>query len=166
MPLTRNTASPYKEVIIYTDGSCDPGRQAGGWAAIIFLEKEKIVLQGKITSTSHQRMELEAVIQALLHLEVNTISSASIVIYTDSQYVKGIQDRKEKLKASGFSTKKNNLIRNADLITIIIGYSDRWNIRFEKVQAHLKKTERENPNREVDKLSRKLVRQTIETKQP
>lgn len=163
LTLTQNTMPPdHTKIIIYTDGSCDPFQQIGGWAAIILYKGEKIILQGKASATSHQRMELEAVIRAIQYLETNNILSNSVTIYSDSQYVVGIAVRKEKLKRSEFRTKSNSFIPNVDLIATLIRYLDSCPIEFIKVKAH-QKMEGENLNRTVDKLARKIVRQHIGT---
>ena len=51
-------------IIIYTDGSCNPEYKIGAWAVVLFVEDEKIVLSGTAEQTTHQRMELTAVIRA------------------------------------------------------------------------------------------------------
>ena len=69
---------------VYTDGSCLGNPGPGGWAAIIINEKgEKQSLGGHIDSTTNNRMEITAVIQALETIPENS----AINIYTDSQYV-------------------------------------------------------------------------------
>ena len=69
---------------VYTDGSCLGNPGPGGGAAIIIDEKgEKQSLGGHIDSTTNNRMEITAVIQALETIPANS----AINIYTDSQYV-------------------------------------------------------------------------------
>jgi len=106
-------------------------------------------------------MELSAVINALDYIIKKPIQFNKIIIYTDSQYVAGIMKRKDKLTKNNFITKKGNNIQNEDLVKKIIAYIESYNIEFIKVKAHLKKSNEENHNRYVDKLSRKLVRNHI-----
>lgn len=71
--------------IIYTDGSClsNPGGK-GGWAAVIIDEKKlEWLISGNDNSTTNNRMELQAVIEALDFLEDND----ECIIFSDSQLV-------------------------------------------------------------------------------
>lgn len=149
---------------IYTDGSCNPQYKIGGWAAIIFINDKKIVLQDIATETTHNRMELKAVINAIEYVLKEIQEFKLIRIYTDSQYVERIPFRTEKLLSKDFITKGGNSLQNSDLIKKLIHLIDCANIEFIKVKAHQKASETPNYNREVDKLSRKLVRQQINKK--
>lgn len=151
-------------ISIYTDGSCNPKYEIGGWAAILLVGDEKIILEGKDFNTTHNRMELLAVIKALEYIVIKSINHNKIKIYSDSQYVVKISQRKEKLKAKKFQTNKGLAIKNVDFVKILIQYIESFNIDFIKIKAHQKETEFENFNREVDKLARKIVRQNVAKK--
>jgi ribonuclease HI len=150
-------------IIIYTDGSCNPRHGVGAWASLLFIDQSKVVLTGAEEQTTHQRMELQAVIKSFEYLAQANLLSRVVELYTDSQYVTGLSGRKIKLKASGFMTKKNVPIRNSDLVRILIEYSERMHVHFIKVKAHQKNTE-QNSNREVDLLARKIVRERINSR--
>jgi ribonuclease HI len=143
---------------IYTDGSYNPTTQVGGWAAIIHLNGEKITLTGQENSTTHQRMELTAVIEALQYLALRQRDSLKVIIYTDSQYVTGLPGRKERLLATNFVTRNSTTLQNTDLIKKMFAFDELLRLEFVKVKAHQKKSVVENLNREVDKLSRRIVR--------
>ena len=145
-------------VSIYTDGSCNQSTNRGGWAAIILIGEEKKILQGHQSDTTHQRMELTAAIESLRYLEEQNSITSQIVIYTDSQYLAGLPERREKFKASAYLTKKKQPIANDDLVRIIVSFCDTLPITFVKVKAHQKPSAEENLNREADILSRKIVR--------
>jgi ribonuclease HI len=145
-------------VKIYTDGSCNTTLKIGGWAAIIFLNDEKNTLTGTEFNTSHNRMELTAVIESLKFVEKQINSEILVNVYSDSQYVIRIPERIEKLKSNYFLTARGKPVRNADLIEKLIHLIEIANIEFIKVKAHQKKNELENYNREADKISRKKVR--------
>lgn len=147
-------------IVIYTDGSCNPKHGVGAWAAILFIDKNKFVLTGVEEHTTHQRMELQAVIKSFEYLAQANLLPRVVELYTDSQYVTGLSSRKIKLKASGFMTRKNAPIRNADLVRVLIEYSEMTNVRFIKVKAHQKNYD-QNSNREVDLLARKIVREHV-----
>lgn len=145
-------------VKIYTDGSCNTTLKIGGWAAIIILENEKIILTGTELNTSHNRMEITAVIESLKFVEKQINSEILVNVYSDSQYVTGIPERTEKLRSNYFLTTRGKPVRNADLIEKLIHLIETINIEFIKVKAHQKKNEFDNYNREADKISRKIVR--------
>jgi ribonuclease HI len=152
-----------KTIVVYPDGSCNPTHKIGGWAAIIFNADEKIILKGFAENTTHQRMELQAVIESLQFLSEYKSKNDAIVIYTDSQYVTNLQHRKHKIQQAEFLTKNKTVIRNDDLLRKIIHYIDTTEIEFVKVKAHLKASIKENFNRDADKLARQMVRQRVRT---
>ena len=104
-------------------------------------------------------MEILAVLKALDFLERKQgYTFTKIEVISDSQYVVRIIDRKEKLKANDFSTKKGNPIRNVGLVKSLINRIETLPLIFTKIKAHQKATEKINYNRVVDKLARDQVR--------
>ncbi|MBI9053075.1 MAG: ribonuclease HI [Bacteroidales bacterium] len=146
---------------IYTDGSCHTQQRIGGWAALIFVNNEKLVLQGSETDTTHNRMELLAVIKSIEYTVKEFNEFEKLFIYTDSQYVERIPLRTQKFILQNFRTKSGKEIQNVDLVKRLIGLLNSTNIEFVKVKAHQKASDTPNYNREVDKLSRKIVRNKI-----
>lgn len=151
-------------VEIYTDGSCDTNYKIGAWVAILLVETGTIVLSGTLTDTTHNRMELIAVIEALEHLQAHHPSISTIRIYSDSQYVINLTGRKEKLETAGFLSKKGTNLKNEDLLKHALNLFKTFTIEFIKVTAHKKRTETINFNIEADKLSRKIVREAVKAK--
>ncbi|HEY4722954.1 MAG TPA: RNase H family protein, partial [Anaerolineae bacterium] len=77
------TSSPdLSEVIIYTDGACDPNPGPGGWAAILRFGAHEKTLTGRDPDTTNNRMELQAVIAALSALK----QPCRVILHTDSRY--------------------------------------------------------------------------------
>jgi ribonuclease HI len=153
------TQSPIIEV--YTDGSCHTQKCIGGWAAIIFMNDEKIMLQGKEFNTTHNRMELLAVIKSVEFIRKNNPTPKEIHVVSDSQYVVGLTNRKEKFNVKNFTTKKGNDIKNVDLVKELLNLTETVKITFIKIKAHQKQSETTHYNIEVDKLSRKIVREAV-----
>jgi ribonuclease HI len=151
------------QILIYTDGSCHTQLLIGGWAAILFIGQEKVVLTGTETGTTHNRMELLAVIKAIEYVIANCNQPTPINIISDSQYVIGLDARKEKLSANNFTTKAGNETRNTDLVKQLLYLSVSVPVSFTKIKAHQKKQEdgAVNYNTEVDHLARKLVRDAV-----
>ena len=146
---------------MYTDGSCNPLRRIGSWAAILFIGDQKLVLKGKESDTTHQRMELSAVLKALEYLENHQLLAQSVQLFADSQYVVDLQKRRAKLESSSFLTKGGQPIRNVDLVKKLILYLDKSVIEFIKVAAHQKASASVNVNREVDKIARRIIREEL-----
>lgn len=143
---------------IYTDGSCHTQQRVGGWAAVILFANELLEIKGHVLDTTHNAMEILAVLKALDYLEEKKLSFSNIEIISDSQYVVRIIERKEKLQKNKFLTKKNNPIRNVDLVKRLISRIETMPLFFFKIKAHQKKTDKINYNIIVDKLAREEVR--------
>lgn len=141
---------------VYTDGSCHTQLLLGAWAAILFIEEEKIILNGEEKETTHNRMEVLAVINAIKYIDKRNLQNSVIHVYSDSQYVVNLVTRKEKLKYKNFITNKGTAIQNEDLIRVLITQIETHHIDFIKVKAHQKNGD--EINREVDIIVRKLVR--------
>ena len=145
----------------YTDGSCHTKHLIGAWAAIIFIHDKEIILKNTEENTTNNRMELSAVLNVLEYIKTRQIENSKILIYTDSQYVVGIERRIEKFKLQEYKTKKGEAVRNEDLVKKLVYIIETMPVDFIKVKAHQKKTNTINYNRLVDKLARKLVRDYV-----
>jgi ribonuclease HI len=143
---------------IYTDGSCNTQNGLGAWVAIILSGEEKTVLSGRVPDTTHNRMELYAVIAGIGHAGKGF---KSLRIFSDSQYVTGLMERREKLIAAGFNTRKGTKMRNADLVKEFYALSEHIGLTFIKVKAHQKKGIDVNFNIEADILVRRIMREGI-----
>lgn len=147
-----------KSFHLYTDASHHHLSRQGAWAALLLHRGQKTILKGIVPDTTHNRMEIQAVLEGIAHIKVQNIPYDSIEIYTDSQYVIGIADRKNRLQANNFYTKKGTLLPNVDLLKAMINYIETEPLKFVKVKAHLKKSEANPHHREVDRLVRSLLR--------
>jgi ribonuclease HI len=107
----KHEAAP-NTIHIFADGACkgNPGR--GGWGALLRCNGEERELFGGEPSTTNNRMELTAVIEALAALK----RPSEVVVYTDSQYVqKGITEWIHGWKARGWRTAAKEPVKNVDL---------------------------------------------------
>ena len=99
-------------VEIYTDGACRGNPGPGGWAALLLKGAVERELSGAVASTTNNRMELQAVIEALQALK----RAVRARIYTDSQYVRlGITEWLHAWKARGWKTSDRKPVKNQDL---------------------------------------------------
>lgn len=146
---------------IYTDGSCHTQICLGAWASILLVNGNKINLSGVVENTTHNRMEILAVIKALDYVVSHFENLNEIKIISDSQYVVGLLDRQAKFISSYYKTKAGNDIRNKDLVLQLFNHTDKMSIKFVKIKAHQKPTDVVNYNNEVDKICRALVRSNL-----
>ena len=78
-------------LFVYTDGSCRGNPGPGGWAWAI---PHGAFASGAAVHTTNQRMEVQAVLEALLALAGTAEATGGITIVSDSTYViKCFQDR-------------------------------------------------------------------------
>ncbi|MDO5087115.1 MAG: ribonuclease HI [Comamonadaceae bacterium] len=99
-------------VEIYTDGACKGNPGPGGWGALLRAGAHEKELFGGEASTTNNRMELMAVIQALAALK----RPCRVDLYLDSQYVRqGITEWIHGWKAKGWRTAGKQPVKNADL---------------------------------------------------
>lgn len=102
-----------KDVVeIHTDGACKGNPGPGGWGALLSYGGREMELCGGEPSTTNNRMEMTAVIQALLALK----RKCRVRIYTDSTYVqKGMTEWLEGWKQRGWKTSDKKPVKNEDL---------------------------------------------------
>ena len=110
-------------VVVYTDGACIPNPGPGGWGYYMCRGPHKRDLWGPVQATTNNRMELQAVIEAL-----SVIKKGSLVeVVTDSQYVKdGMTKWIKNWKANGWRTSHGKPVKNEDL----------WRRLDEQVERH------------------------------
>ena len=123
-----------KTVTIYTDGACSGNPGPGGWCAILEYRGHEKMISGGEPSTTNNRMELTAVIQALLALREPCV----VELYSDSKYV---IDALEKGWAWGWrkkgwikSDKKPAL--NPDLWEMLLGLVSQHEMHYHWVKGH------------------------------
>ena len=135
---------------IYTDGSCMGNPGNGGWAAIIFMNNEKIAITGNKKNTTNNQMELMAAIEALKKIP----TGQKVQIYTDSKYVKlGITEWIEKWSQNNWKTSSKQKVKNLELWTELNEISKKHKIEWFWVKGHAG----DPINEEVDTLAKKAA---------
>lgn len=130
--MTTNTTAE-KTVYLYTDGACKGNPGAGGWGVLLRYGARERELSGGEPDTTNNRMELQAVIEALRCLK----RPCDIDIYTDSQYVqKGISEWITGWKARGWRTASKTPVKNADLWQMLDAEVARHRIQWHWVKGH------------------------------
>lgn len=137
-----------KKITIYTDGACSGNPGVGGWGAILSYRGVEKEISGYDKSTTNNRMEMFAVIQALRCLK----ESCECEIYTDSQYVADAfnQGWLKSWQANNWRTASKSEVKNVDLWKALLYELNKHKVSFVKVKGH---ADNEYNNR-CDKLAR------------
>lgn len=133
---------------IFTDGACSGNPGAGGWGAILRYKDTEKELSGGEADTTNNRMELQAVIEALKALK----TPCTITLYTDSRYVMdGINQWLPNWKKNNWKTaNKKSAVKNIDLWQQLDELVCKHEIIWRWVKGHAGHPE----NERVDKLAR------------
>lgn len=144
-----------KKINIYTDGACKGNPGPGGWGAVLQYGEHSKELFGGEMSTTNNRMELMAAIEALTVLK----ESCEIVLTTDSQYVrKGITEWLAGWKRNGWKTSAKKPVKNADLWQQLETQTARHQIEWKWVKGHSG-----HPGNELaDQLANRGVEQALQ----
>ncbi len=122
-----------KVVEIYTDGACRGNPGVGGWGALLHYDGIEKRLYGSAKDTTNNRMELMASIAALQALK----KPCSVVLWTDSQYVKkGISEWLTGWKAKGWRTSANQPVKNQDLWQLLDEQAARHQVDWRWIKGH------------------------------
>jgi ribonuclease HI len=147
------------KVVIYTDGACKGNPGPGGWGVLLQAGSAQKELFGGERETTNNRMELQAVIEALTALK----RPCDVTLYLDSQYVrKGITEWIHSWKAKGWRTASKDPVKNAEqwqqLDALVSGAGHRIDWRWVKGHAGDPGNERADAlaNKGVDKALGRL----------
>lgn len=121
------------QVIIYTDGACKGNPGPGGWGAWLRSGEHEKELWGGEASTTNNRMELTAVIEALAALRARS----RVSLHLDSEYVRqGITSWIHNWKRRGWRTADNKPVKNVDLWQRLDGLVQLHAIDWHWVKGH------------------------------
>jgi ribonuclease HI len=121
-------------VVIYTDGACKRNPDGpGGWGAVLSSGRHRKEIHGGSPSTTNNRMELTAVIEALNALK----RPSQVQLFTDSEYVRnGITTWIHNWKKRGWITADRKPVKNDDLWRALDEATRRHHIDWHWVRGH------------------------------
>jgi ribonuclease HI len=120
-------------VTVFTDGACVGNPGPGGWAAILIDDGQRREISGYVPSTTNNRMELAAAIEALRRLP----ESAIVDLHTDSQYVRnGMSEWLARWKRNGWRTADRKPVKNEDLWRALDTLAQAHQVRWHWVRGH------------------------------
>lgn len=122
------------DVVIYTDGACEPNPGPGGWGAYLKAgTHEKDMCGGEAGQTTNNRMELMAPIMALEALT----RRSSVQLFTDSVYVRsGITQWVAGWQRNGWRTSAKQPVKNVDLWQRLVTACEGHDVEWHWVKGH------------------------------
>ncbi len=164
MPL--NDSLQNVPLILVTDGSVDTKSKIGFGAYLLVSEGEALpgasillVQTKRFEDTSSTKLELQTLLWALDSISKNDLQ---IQIFTDSQNIIGLPERRERLVKNDFRSKAGKPIRNEQLYRNFFESIDTLECRFFKVRGHQPQAGKNEIDRLVtivDRASRSALRQ-------
>jgi len=128
-----------KPLVIYTDGSYDRVACVGGFAFVILNDDEKKIVTNSnwLLESTSPRAEVQAVFEALKYVDENNINPESILIITDSDYVKNsINKYIHSWPKRKWLTSDQTQVKHQDLWKPILEYAKKYKVTAEWVKAH------------------------------
>lgn len=140
-------------VEIYTDGACRGNPGPGGWGAVLRAGDREKEIMGAERSTTNNRMELTAAIEALRALK----RPCRVRLHTDSQYLrKGITEWIGGWKNRGWRTASRKAVKNQELWQALDDLTSRHEVDWIWVKGHAGHPENERAdrlaNRAIDEM--------------
>ncbi len=143
-----------KKITIYTDGACSGNPGPGGWGAVLLSGSHTKEIYGGELETTNQRMELQAVIEALTALKV---TDWDVKVYSDSAYVVNAfqQNWLDKWQKNGWQNSKKEPVANQDLWHKLLLLTAKNRVKMFKVKGHAG----DKYNERCDQLARQAVKE-------
>jgi ribonuclease HI len=123
-------------IVVYTDGACSGNPGPGGWGWAVAPDGEPRGSGGDL-HTTNQRMELQAVLEALEALGAGS-EAGPIEVVSDSTYVVNcFRDRWwANWQRNGWKNSKKQPVANADLWQPLVELVNRADVSFRWVKGH------------------------------
>lgn len=123
-----------KHVDIYTDGACSNNPGKGGWAAILIYNGHEKRISGGYPESTNNRMELFAIINALLQLK----EKCDVTVYSDSAYALEpfFQGWISDWQKNNWKTAGKTPVKNTDLWKALLIEVNKHKVSFVKVKGH------------------------------
>ncbi len=152
---------------LFVDGSVNNHSKIG-YGAFLHLSGEDIMFEElkeqikvkQFEGTSSSKLELQTLLWGLKCIN----PKGKIKIYTDSQNIIGLLDRRKKLVKNNFKSQNNRLISNHELYEKFYEVCDQITAEFIKVSGHMKSNEKEAIDHIftlVDRASRNALRNSV-----
>ena len=153
---------------LFTDGSVHPSTGIGFAAYFACGTDERsdlpaiedIVIK-RFEATTAARLELSALLWALAEVGDGAINAT---VYTDSQTIVGLLDRRSRLEQSDFKSKSGRLLNHHDLYRSFYAARDRWQFTVVKLEGHMRANDASHLQQifaRVDQAARRALRDEL-----
>lgn len=153
------------QLLLFTDGSVNTKTNVG-WGAFLVVSDTELQIENlkqnlklkRFEDTSSSKLEIQTLIWALsesINLEVK------ITVYTDSQTIVGLPNRRGRLEKNNYYSKSGRQINNHELYREFFKLSDQMNCEFIKIKGHKQSATKDKLDRIftlVDRAARNAVR--------
>ena len=134
---------------LFTDGSVNTQTKNGCGAALLItsdnlrLTRDELRARVKVqefAETSSTKLELQTLLWALRDAPE---TCTPLTVYTDSQNILGLADRRARFEAQNYHSKKGLPLRNAALYQAFFQISDDMEFKLVKVKGHKASAQRD-----------------------
>ncbi len=124
----------YKEVIIYTDGACEPNPGPGGYGVVFIYGNRRKEISGGFKWSTNNRMEIYAAIKGLEVLK----APCKVTLFSDSEYMVNAMKHGwvYRWKEKNWWRNKNEKAANVDLWERLLHLCSLHHVDFVWVKAH------------------------------
>ncbi|MET1256551.1 ribonuclease HI [Aliikangiella maris] len=161
--------STLPKLYIFTDGSVNNQSNIGVgvyWVTtnlnVSIAEVSDHIKYQIFSQTSSTQLELECLLWALGELQHQyQLSQYELWVYTDSQNIIQLPQRREKLQQNDFYSSKNKRLKNYQVYQYFYQVIDQYSVQFFKVKGHQATQKKDKVDllfSRVDKAARKIMR--------
>ena len=154
------------ELILLTDGSVNTQSNIG-YGAYLAVSERGLPLDSlrarvkvrRFEHTSSTKLELQTLLWALSDIQA---SGSMVIVYTDSQNIMGLQERRDRFEQNDYRSKKNKRVNNYELYQEFYRMIDQLDCELVKVRGHQVSNRKDEIDRLftlVDRASRNALRE-------
>ena len=149
--------------LLFTDGSVNTKRKIG-YGSFLLLNKTDLasseldIRTKRFQNTTSTKLELETLLWALVTIDIRNVK---LSVFTDSNLIMGLNDRRANLEKNNFYSATNKRLNNHLLYRDFYMMFDQMDFKLFKVKGHSKSSEKDRYDKLfsiVDKASRKALR--------
>jgi ribonuclease HI len=140
------------ELLLFTDGSLNTQSNIGYGAYLAVSERGlsldsagRRVKVRRFEHTSSTKLELQTILWALSDIQA---LGRKVILYTDSQNIMGLQERRDRFEQNDYRSKKNRRLNNYELYQEFYRIIDQLDCELVKVRGH----QVSNQKDDIDKL--------------
>ncbi len=153
------------ELMLFTDGSVNTHLNIG-YGAYLAVSERGLSLDSlragvkvrRFEHTSSTKLELQTLLWALSDIQA---SGSRVIVYTDSQNIMSLQERRDRFEQNDYRSKMKRRLNNYELYQEFYKMTDQLDCKFVKVHGHRASNKKDDIDRLftlVDRASRNALR--------